>query len=88
MVPFLFSLNKHSYVFTSSSFPLFTVQSVLYRYFFFLLNNLSVLEIYHISGVEWVVNTGMAFPVDFKGLVHPKMKIKSLITHPHAVPTP
>jgi len=24
----------------------------------------------------------------FKGLVHPKMKIKSLITHPHAVPTP
>jgi len=23
----------------------------------------------------------------FKGLVHPKMKIKSLITHPHAVPT-
>jgi len=23
-----------------------------------------------------------------KGLVHPKMKIKSLITHPHAVPTP
>jgi len=21
-------------------------------------------------------------------LVHPKMKIKSLITHPHAVPTP
>jgi len=27
-------------------------------------------------------------PVVFKGLVHPKMKIKSLITHPHAVPTP
>jgi len=26
--------------------------------------------------------------VGFKGLVHPKMKIKSLITHPHAVPTP
>jgi len=25
---------------------------------------------------------------NFKGLVHPKMKIKSLITHPHAVPTP
>jgi len=25
---------------------------------------------------------------EFKGLVHPKMKIKSLITHPHAVPTP
>jgi len=25
---------------------------------------------------------------DVKGLVHPKMKIKSLITHPHAVPTP
>jgi len=25
---------------------------------------------------------------DLKGLVHPKMKIKSLITHPHAVPTP
>jgi len=24
----------------------------------------------------------------FKGLVHPKMKIKSLITHTHAVPTP
>jgi len=24
----------------------------------------------------------------FKGLVHPKMKIKSLIAHPHAVPTP
>jgi len=24
----------------------------------------------------------------FKGLVHPKMKIKSLIIHPHAVPTP
>jgi len=24
----------------------------------------------------------------FKGLVHPKMKIKSLITHPPAVPTP
>jgi len=24
----------------------------------------------------------------FKGLVHPKLKIKSLITHPHAVPTP
>jgi len=24
----------------------------------------------------------------FKGLIHPKMKIKSLITHPHAVPTP
>jgi len=23
-----------------------------------------------------------------KGIVHPKMKIKSLITHPHAVPTP
>jgi len=23
-----------------------------------------------------------------KGLAHPKMKIKSLITHPHAVPTP
>jgi len=23
-----------------------------------------------------------------KGLVHPKMEIKSLITHPHAVPTP
>jgi len=23
-----------------------------------------------------------------KGLVNPKMKIKSLITHPHAVPTP
>jgi len=23
-----------------------------------------------------------------KGLVHPKMKIKSVITHPHAVPTP
>jgi len=23
-----------------------------------------------------------------KRLVHPKMKIKSLITHPHAVPTP
>jgi len=23
-----------------------------------------------------------------KGLVHPKMKIKSLITPPHAVPTP
>jgi len=22
-----------------------------------------------------------------KGIVHPKMKIKSLITHPHAVPT-
>jgi len=22
-----------------------------------------------------------------KGLVHPKVKIKSLITHPHAVPT-
>jgi len=25
---------------------------------------------------------------NIKGLVHPKMKIKSLITHPHAVPTP
>jgi len=25
---------------------------------------------------------------DIKGLVHPKIKIKSLITHPHAVPTP
>jgi len=24
----------------------------------------------------------------FKRVVHPKMKIKSLITHPHAVPTP
>jgi len=23
-----------------------------------------------------------------KGLVHPKMKMKSLITHPHAVPIP
>jgi len=23
-----------------------------------------------------------------KGLVHPKMKMKSLITHPHADPTP
>jgi len=23
-----------------------------------------------------------------KGIVHPKMKIKSLITYPHAVPTP
>jgi len=23
-----------------------------------------------------------------KGIVHPKMKIKSLITHPHAVPIP
>jgi len=23
-----------------------------------------------------------------KGMVHPKMKIKSLITHTHAVPTP
>jgi len=31
-----------------------------------------------------------SFSVDyaFKGIVHPKMKIKSLITHPHAVPTP
>jgi len=26
--------------------------------------------------------------VFIKGLVHPKMKIKSLITHPHDVPTP
>jgi len=26
--------------------------------------------------------------IKIKGLVHPKMKIKSLITHPHAVPTP
>jgi len=25
---------------------------------------------------------------EIKGLVHPKRKIKSLITHPHAVPTP
>jgi len=25
---------------------------------------------------------------DLKGLVHPTMKIKSLITHPHTVPTP
>jgi len=23
-----------------------------------------------------------------KGIVHPKMKIKSLITHPHALPIP
>jgi len=34
--------------------------------------NIIILEI------RWVLN----------GLVHPKMKIKSLITHPHAVPTP
>jgi len=33
--------------------------------------------------VIWVIWTS-----SFKGLVHPKMKIKSLITHPHAVPTP
>jgi len=26
--------------------------------------------------------------VQIEGLVHPKMKIKSLITHPHAEPTP
>jgi len=26
--------------------------------------------------------------VSFKGLVHPKMKMMSLITHPHVVPTP
>ncbi len=24
----------------------------------------------------------------FKGIVHPKMKILSLITHPHVVPNP
>jgi len=26
--------------------------------------------------------------IAFKGIVHPKMKMKSLITHPHGVPTP
>jgi len=31
---------------------------------------------------------GGGFQRNIKGLVHPKMKIKSLITHPHAVPTP
>jgi len=29
----------------------------------------------------------ITFP-QVKGLVYPNMKIKSLITHPHAVPTP
>jgi len=34
---------------------------------------------------------GHNYSLDFimlKGMVHPKMKIKSLITHPHPVPTP
>jgi len=26
--------------------------------------------------------------IDLKGLVHPKMKILSVVTHPHVVPTP
>jgi len=26
--------------------------------------------------------------VNVKGLVHPKIKIKSLMTHPHVVPSP
>jgi len=30
----------------------------------------------------------MILKIYFKGLVNPKMKIKSLITHPHAVPRP
>jgi len=31
---------------------------------------------------NWEMRAGL------NGLVHPKMKMKSLITHPHAVPTP
>jgi len=28
------------------------------------------------------------FHLSLKGLVHPKMKIMSLMTHPHGVPSP
>jgi len=35
---------------------------------------------------SFVFQTAMNFGI--KGLVHPKIKIMSLITHPHVVPTP
>jgi len=34
------------------------------------------------------VKTAIKLSNDFKGLVHPKMKILSVFTHPHVVPTP
>ncbi len=34
------------------------------------------------------VKLGTGLVVRFKGLVHPKMKIMSLISHPHVFPNP
>jgi len=39
------------------------------------------------AGIDLILSIRAALLV-VKELVHPKMKIKSLITHPHAVPTP
>ncbi len=52
----------------------------------------SLLAHYHISISEFQISTGfnrlLKITHKFKGTVHPKMKILSLIAHPHVVPNP
>jgi len=50
--------------------------------------NLKRIEKYGKCKYAYISQQYTHFPGFIKGLVHPKMKIKSLITHPRAVPTP
>jgi len=50
--------------------------------------NKKSVQIYILERPQIIVNHSAVHVYLLKGLVHPKMKIKSLITHPHAVPTP
>jgi len=47
----------------------------------------SVMRLASHSMTAVLTTSRRAFNVRLKGIVHPKMKIKSIITRPHAVPT-